>query len=95
MKFPGDNKITFTESAIRELLKEHAPTIFGDPSARITNIKTTSYPPGLEMTFTTDIDPTAEPAPPPPPRRLDRAPRDTTEAATPRPIGDVDDDHLF
>lgn len=88
MKFPGDNKITFTESAIRELLKEHAPTIFGDPAARITNIKTTSYPPGLEVTFTTDADPLAEPVPEAPPRR-----RSLPEAAPSLPR--ADDDHPF
>lgn len=88
MKFPGDNKITFTESAIRELLKEHAPTIFGDPGARITNIKTTSYTPGLEVTFTTDADPTADPLPEPPPRVRELKPY------TP-PMPRADDDHPF
>lgn len=88
MKFPGDNKLTFTNNAIRELLKTNASAIFGDSDARITNIKTISYPEGLEVTFTTDPDPSdipraprtrALPEPLPPPDSLPRA----------------DDDHPF
>lgn len=62
MKFPGDNEITLTEDAIRELLKAQAPALFGDDDARITRITTKSYPAGLVVTFTTD------PEIPPPPR---------------------------
>ena len=57
MKFPGDNEITLTENAIRELLKAQAPALFGDDDARITKITTKSYPAGLVVTFTTDPDP--------------------------------------
>ncbi len=78
MKFPGTNKITFTESAIRELLKSQATSIFGDPSARITDIKTTSYPAGLEVSFTTDPDPLAEPVSMP-----SEPPVDSTEIPSP------------
>lgn len=88
MKFPGDNKLTFTNNAIRELLKAHASAIFGDPDARITNIKTISYPEGLEVTFTTDPDPA----------NVVRAPR-SRMTPEPMPVPDVlpraDDDNPF
>ena len=88
MKFPGDNKLTFTNNAIRELLKAHASAIFGDPDARITNIKTISYPEGLEVTFTTDPDPADAPVP--------RAPRMRVPAdPAPESMQSADDDHPF
>lgn len=86
MKFPGDNEITLTENAIRELLKAQAPALFGDDDARITKIAMKSYPPGLVVTFTTDPDPTevvgaprshTTPEPLPVPDALPRADDDT------------------
>lgn len=77
MKFPGDNEITLTEEAIRELLKAQAPTLFGDDDARITKITTKSWPAGLVVTFTTD------PVPLPPPRRMERQTADIIHAAPP------------
>ncbi len=88
MKFPGDNKLTFTNNAIRELLKAHASAIFGDPDARITNIKTISYPEGLEVTFTTDPDPTDAPVP-----RLSR--RHTLPEPAPESPPSADDSDPF
>ena len=58
MKFPGNNVVKMTEAAVRELLKEHAPTLFGDPQTRITKIETKGYENCLEISFTTDADPT-------------------------------------
>jgi len=74
MKFPGDNKLTFTNNAIRELLRAHASAIFGDPDARITNIKTISYPEGLEVTFTTDTEEPPIPQVQTPPAAVEAAP---------------------
>lgn len=92
MKFPGDNKLTFTNNDIRELLKAHASAIFGDPDARITNIKTISYPEGLEVTFTTDPDPADAPVPRPSRTRALAEPAlETPPSAPPR----ADDDQPF
>lgn len=93
MKFPGDNEITLTEDAIRELLKAQAPALFGDESARITKIATKSWPAGLVVTFTTDPDPTNAPVP-----RLSRTRTPVPDPApeTPPSAGQrVDDDHPF
>lgn len=57
MKFPGNNVVKLTEAAVRELLKAHAPTLFGDPEARITKIETNGYDNCLEIHYTTDPDP--------------------------------------
>lgn len=90
MKFPGDNQITLTESAIRELLKAQAPALFGDEDARITAIKTQGYPAGLVVTFTTDPDPDSV--------GMVRAPR-SRMTPEPLPVPDAlpraDDDHPF
>jgi hypothetical protein len=88
MKFPGDNEITLTENAIRELLKAQAPALFGDDDARITKITTKTYPAGLVVTFTTDPE-----VPPAPPRV--REPRPSVEAAPMLPRVDGDDGHPF
>lgn len=73
MKFPGDNEIHLTDGAILELLKSQAPSLFGDPAARITKIVTKSWPAGLVVTYTTDPDPDPDPSdevPEPAPRPL-------------------------
>ena len=62
MKFPGTNTVTLTANAVKELLMDQAPTIFGDPQARIVKIKSTPYGDGLEVTFTTDPEPTIDAA---------------------------------
>ncbi len=54
MKFPGNNTVTLTQEAVRELLKEHAPTLFGNDAARITKIETKGYDNTLVISFTTD-----------------------------------------
>lgn len=60
MKFPGINTLALEDAAVQNMLRNHAPAIFGDPAARITKIQTTGYPVRLEITFTTDPDPLAE-----------------------------------
>jgi len=85
MKFPGDNVIQLGDESVHELLKSHAPTIFGDESARITKIGTTGYPARLEIHFTTD--PAPPPFVPPPP------PEEAPPMASCKP--DPDDDHPF
>lgn len=97
MKFPGDNKLTFTNDAIQALLKAHASAIFGDRDARITKIKVISYPEGLEVAFTTDPDPSI-PVPESDhfPEAL-RLPGHRPDRESPRPVpaNIADDDHPF
>jgi len=57
MKFPGINTLALEDAAVQNMLRNHAPAIFGDPAARITKIQVTGYPARLEITFTTDPDP--------------------------------------
>ncbi len=93
MKFPGENEITLTEEAIRQLLKAQAPALFGDEDARITKIATKSWPSGLVVTFTTDPDPAAV-IPVPRSSRTHALPESAPEpmpSASPR----ADDDHPF
>lgn len=83
MKFPGDNTITLGDEAVHEMLKAHAPAMFGSADARITKLSTTGYPPKLEIHFTTD--PLPAPfilVPPSPPLVAEALPR-------------ADDDHPF
>lgn len=86
MKFPGDNVIQLGDESVHELLKNHAPTIFGDESARITKIGTTGYPAKLEIHFTTDpAPPVFAPPPPSSPVAVEAAPK----------LALSDDDHPF
>lgn len=88
MKFPGSNTITLTDEAITQLLKASAPTLFGG-QARILTLKTESYPTRLQITFTTDPDPEANPL-----HELPPSPEPLPRAVPPRAL-QGDDGHPF
>ena len=55
MNFPGDNQLTLTHDAVKEIIRNHLFSLLGD-KVRITEVEASSYysRSGLKVSFTTD-----------------------------------------
>lgn len=88
-KFPGTNTVTLNEESMHEVIKQHLGELLGG-DVRIKRTQLKGYPQCLEIEFTTDPDPAAEPIPEAPSIRfLDR------QLPRPTPSNIADDDTPF